>query len=326
VTDANASTKARSTNTAWENGRVSTDQARLLFRLTDAVPEEYRSAEDALIGIIEPLSVRDTAAALEYWRQSVDGPTDTDTQTTRRGVSLSRCMDGMRRIDGWMTDIASEALETALGALMPPPGPDEDRSPRQRRHDALEDLARWFLDSGTGPLNGAEKPHIMVMADLDALAGIAGGTHETIRRQVLTVAKVRELACDATVSRIVLGPESEILDVGRKTRVWPASIRRAIIARDRHCTAPGCDRGPQWCDIHHIIHWGDHGNTSVDNGRLLCRFHHRLQHTQEAQERSTARRKPRADAPPPDPSSDPQNPPRTRIQSEPPVAEEASLA
>jgi hypothetical protein len=56
---------------------------------------------------------------------------------------------------------------------------------------------------------------------------------------VLTVETIRQLARDASVTRIVFGPNSELLDVGRKTRVIPAGLRRAVIARDRHCTYPG---------------------------------------------------------------------------------------
>lgn len=55
-------------------------------------------------------------------------------------------------------------------------------------------------------------------------------------------------------------------------------MRRAIVARDRHCRFPSCDRPPQWCDIHHIKHWARGGTTSIDNGILLCRFHHTLVH------------------------------------------------
>jgi hypothetical protein len=255
-----------------------------LFRLAEALPDEYRAAEERLTEIVGPRSVRDTAAALEYWRQAVDGPGTSDLHSTQRGLSLSRCMNGMRRVDGWLTPLAGETLETALDALMPPPGEDDGRTPRQRRHDALEDLARGYLDSGHAPVSGGERPHLIVMTDLDALRGVAGGTHQTSNGDVLTVNEVRRIACDASVSRIVLGPDSESLDVGRKTRVWPAAVRRAIVARDRHCTAPGCERRSQWCDIHHTEHWADGGETNVGNGRLLCRFHHTQEHARETRD------------------------------------------
>jgi hypothetical protein len=186
-----------------------------------------------------------------------------------------------------MTTLAAEALEQAFLAHMPPPADGDNRTPRQRRHDALEDLARGYLDYGDTPDVGGEKPHIMVHVDLEALRGIPGGLHEATDGQVLDITSIRALACDASISRIVFGPNSEVLDVGRKTRVWSAAQRRAITARDRHCTAPGCRRPSRWCDIHHIDHWADLGETNVENGRLLCRFHHTLEHRRNRAKRPT---------------------------------------
>lgn len=184
----------------------------------------------------------------------------------------------MLRIDGWMTPIAGQALLNALDALMPPPEIEDVRAPRQRRHDALEDLARGFLDHGQTPTVGGEKPHISLVCDLPALQGIAGGLHETETGQILTVNQLRTLVCDCSLSRVVLGPDSEIIDVGRRTRLIPAGLRRAIIARDRHCTWPGCDRDPRWCDVHHRRRWADGGATEATNLRLLCRYHHTMIH------------------------------------------------
>ena len=80
------------------------------------------------------------------------------------------------------------------------------------------------------------------------------------------------------MTRIVFGPNSEVLDVGRKTRIIPAGLRRAVIARDRHCVAPGCGRKPAWCDVHHLMAWSEGGDTVIDNLRILCRYHHTQVH------------------------------------------------
>jgi hypothetical protein len=121
-----------------------------------------------------------------------------------------------------------------------------------------------------------------VIVDWEAINGIAGGRHEYETGEVLDLTTLSALACDSTVTRIVLGPESEVIDVGRKTRIIPSALRRAIITRDRHCTWPkGCDRGPRWCDIHHLHHWADGGETKPDNLTLLCRYHHTLTHKGE---------------------------------------------
>jgi Domain of unknown function (DUF222) len=281
VADSHLLDTAAATFGAWTRGRISADQAHRLLQTANTVPAEYPAAEVQLIGIVEGLDVTGTRVALEYWRQSVDGPgtiLDEQLQDEARGISLSTTMGGMARLDGWLTPLAGQALGSALDALMPPPHPADTRSPRQRRHDALEDLARSYLDSPATPTVGGEKPHVSVLCDLAALQGIAGGTHETEAGEVLTVEQIRELACDSTISRIIVGPDSEIIDVGRRTRVIPAALRRALIARDRHCTWNGCDRDPHWCDAHHIQHWADGGETCLINLRLLCRYHHTLIH------------------------------------------------
>ncbi len=225
----------------------------------------------------------ETRQILDYWKHTVDKPgvaIEEEVQLERRRFDFSRKSNGMIEGDFALTETAGETLITAIDALTPPPGEDDTRTASQRRADALEDLSRSFLEGTASPEVGGEKPHANIHVDLGALKGLAGGLHETEDRQVLSVDTIRQLACDASLSRIVLGPESEILDVGRKTRVIPAGLRRAVIARDRHCTAPGCGRSARWCDVHHIVFWADGGETVLDNLCLLCRYHHTLIHKQ----------------------------------------------
>lgn len=72
------------------------------------------------------------------------------------------------------------------------------------------------------------------------------------------------------------GGEEGVLDVGRKRRTIPPTIRRALEYRDKGCRFPGC--GCRYTDAHHIIHWADGGETKLDNLILLCRRHHRAIH------------------------------------------------
>jgi len=98
----------------------------------------------------------------------------------------------------------------------------------------------------------------------------------------LSPAEARRLLCDASVIPAVLGINSEILDIGRKSRTFPAAIRRAIAARDRGCIWDGCDRPPDWCDGHHVQFWNrDFGPTSYHNGVLLCPYHHAEIHKEQ---------------------------------------------
>jgi hypothetical protein len=64
-----------------------------------------------------------------------------------------------------------------------------------------------------------------------------------------------------------------ILDVGVSAAI-PGYIRRAIQLRARHCEWPGCRKPPAHCDVHHLRHQADGGETSTSNCVLLCQFHH----------------------------------------------------
>ncbi len=286
VSVARAARRFKSTFLSWKHGQLSTDQAQLLFRASEQLPDRYPDAENVLLEIVGD-TPEETRQILDYWRHSVDKPgvvIGEEFQLQRRRFDFSRKPNGM--IDGEFSlpTAAGDTLITAIDALTPPPGEDDTRTASQRRADALEDLSRSFLEGTETPEVGGEKPHANIHVDLNALKGLAGGLHETEDGRVLSVDTIRQLACDASVSRIVLGPKSEILDVGRKTRAIPAGLRRAVIARDRHCTAPGCGRSARWCDVHHIVFWADGGETVLDNLCLLCRYHHTLIHKQQAQD------------------------------------------
>ncbi|NEK59520.1 DUF222 domain-containing protein, partial [Geodermatophilus sabuli] len=94
----------------------------------------------------------------------------------------------------------------------------------------------------------------------------------------LSAARARWLACDATLTRLVLDPDGLPLDVGRTARVVPPHLRRAVEHRDRHCVFTGCNAPTHWCDVHHLLEWINGGTTSLDNSALLCERHHTQVH------------------------------------------------
>ena len=63
------------------------------------------------------------------------------------------------------------------------------------------------------------------------------------------------------------------LDIGYSDSI-PAHIRRAVLLRDRNCAWPKCGRPAVYCDVHHLRHKQDGGETSVKNCALVCQFHH----------------------------------------------------
>ncbi|HEX7743780.1 MAG TPA: DUF222 domain-containing protein, partial [Micromonosporaceae bacterium] len=175
-------------------------------------------------------------------------------------------------------------LHAALDPLCRPAGVGDDRTPGQRRHDALGDVCRLALQTGEVPGSGGDAAQIVVTTLFDTLTGqLTAGSLDTGVR--LSPETVRRLACDAGILPAVLGGQGQVLDVGRQRRPVTGALRRALVLRDRGCAFPGCDRPPRWTDAHHIRHWADGGTTSLDNAVLLCRHHHRETHRRDWQVR-----------------------------------------
>jgi hypothetical protein len=63
------------------------------------------------------------------------------------------------------------------------------------------------------------------------------------------------------------------LDIGYAAGI-PWQIRRAVLLRDRKCAWPRCGRPAAYCDVHHLRHQADGGETSVENCILACQYHH----------------------------------------------------
>jgi hypothetical protein len=287
VRSARAAAKHVATLAAWRFGQLSSDQAQQLFDISYQLPDKYEAAEQVLIDISGD-TVDQTRQVLDYWKNTID-PTgvalDQVNQLERRSFELSTLANGMVTGRFMLTELAGETLKTAITSLIPPPAVGDTRTATQRRHDALADLATSFLETTNTTTSGGEKPHLNVHVDLDALKAEPGGLHETTSGHVLPFETIRQISCDCSLTRIVFGPNSEIIDLGRKTRSTPPPMRRAVIARDRHCTWSGCRRPAAWCDVHHIIHWADGGQTVLTNLTLLCRYHHTLTHQQDTQNR-----------------------------------------
>jgi hypothetical protein len=268
---------------AFQTGGLDSSRVRLLLEAHRVDPELFRRDEQVLLGHACTLSARDFPRAVAYWKAAADDEAcrrEDDAAWQRRELLVSSSWGGLGYLNGRFDAESTEIITTALRALIDPAGrdPADTRSPAQRRADALVEICRLSLDRGTAPRSGGERPHLVVTVDLDVLAGRGGGRCELSVTGPILPEAARRIACDAGVCRIITRGASEILDVGRRTRVVSPALRRALELRDGGCTHPGCDRPPQWCDAHHIVHWADGGETCLANLRLLCRRHHRMEH------------------------------------------------
>ncbi|HJW00194.1 MAG TPA: DUF222 domain-containing protein, partial [Arthrobacter sp.] len=170
--------------------------------------------------------------------------------------------------------------------------PELDRRTRsQKQLDGIIGAVKAGLTTNTLPTTGGNRPQIIATINHQDLFPRPGthpgpqqsgtGTGNFVFTGPTTATTLRKIACDADIIPALLGTHGEILDLGRKTRLFTPAQRLALTARDQGCTFPNCTIPAPWCEAHHITYWSHGGSTSTDNGALLCTHHHHLIHKEQ---------------------------------------------
>ncbi|UKA67172.1 HNH endonuclease [Arthrobacter sp. FW306-05-C] len=247
--------------------------------------------------------------------------TATNPRTTTGNTSPStgndtadRAGTGTEGCTGTGTGTGTEGSTAAGSATEPTNLPDLDRRTRaQKQLDGLVTAAKAALTTNTLPTTGGNRPQIIATihyqdlfpANATTPAGKSGpttaepGTNTTTGTAARTgagtgtgtgtfmftgpvaAATLRKTACDADIIPALLGTNSEILDLGRKTRLFTPAQRLALTARDQGCAFPNCTIPAPWCEAHHITYWSHEGPATINNGVLLCSHHHHLIHKEQ---------------------------------------------
>ncbi len=280
--------------------------------------------------------------AVERWRQQQPDPDDPDDGFDDRFVQLGTTFGGAAVIRGDLTPECATAVRAVLESLGKKAGPEDDRTEKQRFHDALQLACTLLLRARLVPARAGADTQAVVHIPLSQLRQLPGADEledSWLRARAgedgyLAGQDAAAAACDAQTVPVVTGtmnqdvidqmislaeaasrprsPEARRalrnalarlavdlvsgpsgvaaalrtgllekpwnipslpLDIGY-SRTIPAHIRRAVQLRDRHCAWPKCDRPAVYCDVHHLRHLADGGETSVANCALVCQFHH----------------------------------------------------
>ena len=281
------------TSRALREGRVSLEHALVLSRgacgsdaRVEALADPQRG--EALLLAHADLAVDEFKVFVARWAYRVDPDAEDEKRRAAAEdfhVDLAATMDGVH-VRGFLTPEVGESLATALAAVVGVPASSDGRSPSRRRHDALASVCQLAMDGpGLGTAGGV-RPQLVVHVDLATLtsdAGVAGTEPAILQESGSPIPRrvLDRLACDSELTRIVFGPGSQVLDVGRSARTFTGPRRRALDGRDRGCRAPGCHAPPRLCEGHHILPWSHGGTTAPENGLLLCWAHHDWLHERD---------------------------------------------
>ncbi len=291
-----------------ERGELGIDAAAAIAKnLNDASviasPAQLAVAEELLVEQATMLSADLVALQASIWRNTLDPdgaePRLERLREKRRFTIGGENLDGLTPFSGLAEPRFAATLRAAIGERTAPSrrpqflssgdlpdgvdavdaAADDPRSRAQRSYDVLEGLltAGIRAESATaGPLHSTAT--VMVVVRASDLVAQNGPAWLDDVREPISATLAAEMGCDSGVTLIGVGDHGQPLWMGRRERYFTAAQRRALAVRDGGCVWPGCKAPPSWCHAHHVVFWQNNGPTDIDNGVLLCSFHHHLLH------------------------------------------------
>jgi Domain of unknown function (DUF222) len=253
---------------AMDAGEIGFAHLTVMARTANAIRADFDETE--LLDLARECSPGKFHFKCLHYRHAVnaeDYARDQEKLHEERALRLSTAEDGCLLISGILDPVGGAAVRSALEPLARPCGTHDDRKVEQRFADAFVELA-----------TGKQKVSMQVTASLETLVGLLGAPGgENEFTLPISSKTVQRWACDCSLTRVLM-QDSVVIDVGRAERTIKGPRRRALVARDRHCRWPGCNRPASWCDAHHLVQWMFGGGSEMYNQVLLCHRHHRMVH------------------------------------------------
>src|SRR5438094_9778119 len=253
---------------AMDDGKIGFAHLTVMARTANAVGQAFE--ETKLLKLAHENSPGKFHYKCLHYRHSVSPKKYSDEQAAlvhSNFLYMNRCDDGSFFLTGSLDPVGGAVVRNALEPLARYSGKDDHRLRPQRMADALIGLA-----------GHKTKIQMQVTSSIETLLDLTGAPGaETEFSLPISSKTVERWACDSSLTRVLL-QDSVVIDVGRAQRVIAGPKRRALVARDKHCQWPACERPASWCDGHHIVHWINGGGLEPENMVLLCGRHHWMVH------------------------------------------------
>lgn len=228
---------------------------------------------------VEGLPAESVQRQVRRWRETLEPSIvarDEKWALENRGLRLGTTQDGLISINGRLVPETAALLERLFSAaITSKEGLPDARTPNQKRHDAFTAMLGAAAGSSDTPSKGGAPVSVVIQV------GPRGNAYLQDHEGDLTPVGYEAAshgACAGTLQLLAQDARGKILSLSGPQRVFNHHQRRAIGIRDGGCVIPGCETPPGWCEIHHVQPHARGGPTSVDNGVMLCWYHHRHSH------------------------------------------------
>src|SRR5256884_8793327 len=221
---------------ALASGEIGYQATAVICHFRENLQEDLRELcyEEQWIGHAKQHTVKNLRWLAEHVRylldpESFDHGIEEDYEKRFLYISES---SGMFHISGVLDREGGSALKTAIESLSKRIGTGDERTPKQRRADALVEVAHHAMNQRTLPTRNGVRQHVTVHTTVEGLKRELGAAASELQNGMPVSSKtVQRLACDGALSR-VLKADSVVVDVGRATRAgspaqWPGLHARA---------------------------------------------------------------------------------------------------
>jgi hypothetical protein len=289
---------------AWDAGLLDIDHLRTIQNFIKDLPEDIHpataeKAETFLAEQAAQLRPDQLQKVADRYATTLnpDGKFSEDYRALQRGFQWC----GRQRPDGMSVGrlVATPELRATIDALLAKfaaPGmcnpddqapvtsgePSQDhidadrRQHPQRQHDALSALLRSQLGNPELGTHNGLPVTIIVTTTLEQLHNAAGHA-VTAGGTLIPMPDLIRMASHSLHYLCIFDHHTQrALYLGRTKRIATPDQRIVLHARDRGCTAPGCDIPGYLCQTHHVDEWAEGGHTNIDRLTFACGPHHRL--------------------------------------------------
>ncbi|MFJ2758460.1 DUF222 domain-containing protein [Nocardioides sp. NPDC087217] len=281
-------------------GVVSQDKARVITHALDAIEADpAASAEDLILAekLLVDYATRLTANELKIVGKRILAEIDPERFEQAEAKALQREEehaqrrtffqsrdngDGTIDIQARVSRAVGLRLRTLLDSLAQPRKLSAEDKGRKAPYDRLlgQAFARVIetYDVDQLPRHGGHGTTVFITMSVEDLHKDLGTAALGFDGEQITAAEARRMACNADLVPVVLGTDSEILDLGRTARLAYPVQHKALRLRDKCCQAEDCDAPAAWTEAHHLKPWSEGGRTDLANMVLLCASDHRRIH------------------------------------------------